>query len=141
MSLATYLHFDGNAREAAHFYADVFGVETGTLMTFGDGMPDMPEFPLSAEDKQRIMHTQLRINGDLLMLSDAMPGLPFTAGTNFSITYLGTDVEEMTRLFGRLAEGGRVDMPLTESSWSPLYGQVTDKFGIGWQFNHDVNLA
>ncbi len=141
MALATYLNFDGNTREAVHYYADVFGVETGSLMTFGENMPDSPEFQLSEADKQRIMHAQLHINGDLLMFSDTLPGMPYTAGNNFSITYLSTDVDEMQRLFARLAEGGRVDMPLQETSWSPLYGQVTDKFGIAWQFNHDVNLA
>lgn len=24
-------------------------------------------------------------------------------------------------------------MPLQETFWSPLYGQVTDKFGVTWQ--------
>jgi PhnB protein len=23
-------------------------------------------------------------------------------------------------------------MPLTKTFWSPLYGQVTDQFGVGW---------
>jgi PhnB protein len=28
-------------------------------------------------------------------------------------------------------------MELQETFWSKLYGQVTGKFGIHWQFNYD----
>ncbi len=30
------------------------------------------------------------------------------------------------------AQDGKVDMPLTPTFWSPLYGMLTDKFGVGW---------
>src|SRR5690606_40073884 len=40
--------------------------------------------------------------------------------------------DEAHRIFNALASGGTVDMPLTKTFWSPLYGQVTDQFGVGW---------
>lgn len=141
MALATYLNFDGNAREAVTFYADVFGVDAGELMTYGGSMPDNPDFQVPEGAKNRIMHAELRINGDWVMFSDTYPGMSHTVGNNFSITYLGKDAGEIETLFSRLSEGGNVDMPLSATSWSQLYGQVTDKFGIGWQFNLDERYA
>ncbi len=34
--------------------------------------------------------------------------------------------------FNALADGGKIDMPLTKTFWSPRYGMVTDKFGVAW---------
>ena len=39
---------------------------------------------------------------------------------------------EAERLFHALAEGGRVQMPLAQTFWSPKFGMVADRFGIGW---------
>ena len=36
------------------------------------------------------------------------------------------------RAFDALADGGSVQMPLTRTFWSPCYGMVTDRFGLGW---------
>jgi len=39
---------------------------------------------------------------------------------------------EAHRVFNALATNGQIMMPLTETFWSPLYGQVTDQFGVAW---------
>ena len=31
-----------------------------------------------------------------------------------------------------LADGGSIQMPLAQTFWSPCYGMVTDRFGVGW---------
>jgi PhnB protein len=36
------------------------------------------------------------------------------------------------RAFDALAEGGSIEMPITKTFWSPCYGMVTDRFGLGW---------
>jgi PhnB protein len=36
------------------------------------------------------------------------------------------------RAFAALADGGTVQMPLAKTFWSPCYGMVTDRFGLGW---------
>ena len=42
------------------------------------------------------------------------------------------DEASARRAFDRLAAGGQVQMPLCKTFWSPLFGMLTDKFGIGW---------
>ena len=36
------------------------------------------------------------------------------------------------RAFDALADGGSVEMPLGKTFWSPCFGMVTDRFGLGW---------
>jgi PhnB protein len=37
--------------------------------------------------------------------------------------------------FTKLAEGGTVDVPLEKQMWGDVFGQLTDRFGIGWLVN------
>ena len=39
---------------------------------------------------------------------------------------------EADRLFGALGDGGKVEMPLGKTFFSPKFGMVQDKFGVGW---------
>jgi len=44
-----------------------------------------------------------------------------------------TAEEEIERIFGRLAQGGTVFMPLAAYPFSPLFAWVADQFGVSWQ--------
>jgi PhnB protein len=39
---------------------------------------------------------------------------------------------EADRMFAALGEGGKVGMPLAKTFWSPKFGMLTDRFGVGW---------
>ena len=39
---------------------------------------------------------------------------------------------EADRVFTALADGGTVQMPLTKTFYSPRFGMVADRFGVGW---------
>ncbi|SFF07425.1 PhnB protein [Paenibacillus catalpae] len=134
MSVDAYLNFDGNCREAAEFYAEVFGLDKPKLMTFGE-VPPHPDYPLPEEAKNLIMHTRLNIGGSNVMFSDVFPGMPFIVGNNITLAYVVEDEDKIRSAFDQLKVGGTIVMELQETFWSKLYGQVTDKFGIQWQFN------
>ena len=38
-------------------------------------------------------------------------------------------------MFDALADGGKVEMPLMQTFWSPRFGMLTDRFGVGWMVN------
>lgn len=135
MALNPYLVFDGNAQEAALFYADVFGLDQPQLMTFGE-IHSTEELPPGAKDL--IMHTYLDIAGGKLMISDNFPGMPYTPGDNFTIAYVSNDEQAIRDAFEKLKDGGTVKMELQETPWSKCYGSVTDKFNIEWQFSHEA---
>ncbi|MFJ5623950.1 VOC family protein [Peribacillus loiseleuriae] len=138
MSVDVYLNFNGNCREAVEFYAQVFETEKPQIMTFGESPPN-PEFPLPEEAKNLVMHTRLNISGSNVMFSDVFPGMPFIKGNNISLAIVSENLDEIKSQFDKLKEGGTVGMELQETFWSKCYGQLTDKFGIGWQFNNGIS--
>lgn len=135
MAIDIYVNFNGNCREAVEFYAMAFNAEKQQIMTFQDAPPD-PQFPVSEEMKNLVLHTFLKINGSTIMFSDVPPGMPFTAGNNITLVYSSNNMEEMKTIFYKLKEGGTVEMDLQETFWSKCYGSVKDKFGIGWQLSY-----
>jgi PhnB protein len=136
MSVDVYLNFNGNCREVVEFYAQVFGTEMPNIMTFGE-MPPNPEYPLAEEAKNLVMHTRLNIDGSNVMFSDVFPGMTFIEGNNISLSFVSKNMDDVKSSFNKLKEGGTVSMDLQETFWSKCYGQLTDKFGIHWQFNYD----
>jgi PhnB protein len=129
MTVAPYLSFNGQCREAMTFYAEVFGETDLTFLKYGDqpveGMEAMAE---------RIMHSDLKIDGALLMAADSPMGRAQSAG-NVSVMHDPADVASGKAKFDRLAEGGTVTMPFAPTFWSPGFGMVTDRFGIHWMFS------
>lgn len=131
-----YLNFNGNCRDAALFYAQVFGLESPQIMTFGEAPKD-PNFTLPEEANNLVMHTRLNISGSNVMFSDVFPGMPFVQGNNVSLALVSKDIDEIKSAYEQLKVGGKVQMELQETFWSDCYGSLTDKFGIEWQFSHD----
>ncbi|MBK3496097.1 VOC family protein [Viridibacillus sp. YIM B01967] len=136
MAINVYLNFNGNCREAAEFYADVFKTEKPQIMTFGES-PQSPEYTLPEEAKDLVMHTRLSILGSNVMFSDVFPGSPFVEGNNVSLAVVSDNEEELRSAYEALKVGGKVAMELQETFWSKCYGSLKDKFGIEWQFSHE----
>ncbi len=136
MTLSTYLHFNGNCREAFEFYRSVFGGEFAIMQTFGDASTDIgvPE-----AEHDNIMHVSYPIGSSMLMGSDVPStfGSVKNVGDNFSITYASSSKEETDTLFAKVSAGGVVTMPLEDVFWGAYFGSCTDKFGVNWMFNCD----
>ena len=132
-----YLTFMGNCEEAFNFYRSVFGGEFPYVGRFKD-MPESSGNKVSDAEKEKIMHISLPISDEtVLMGSDTSEGFgqPVEAGNNFSISINTDSVEEATRIFNALSEGGRINMPLEKTFWNAYFGMMTDKFGIHWMVN------
>lgn len=130
MALNTYLNFNGNCATAFAQYKEIFGGEYTTFMTFGD-MPG--EQPMSEADKAKIMHVSLGIGGGHLMGSDMPASMPrATIGDNFSLSYTASSQDEANRIFAALSAGGKVNMPMQQTFWSPWFGMLVDRYGIQW---------
>ncbi len=136
MPVQPYINFNGNCREAVEYYTKVFGAAKPEIMSFGDAPEDM-DFPVTEETKDLVMHTALEIEGSTVMFSDVPPGMPFILGNNIGLVIISKDMDRIRSMFNALKAEGTVVMDLQETFWSKLYGMVTDKFGIAWQFHHD----
>jgi PhnB protein len=131
MLVQPYLFFDGRCEEAVTFYRSALGAEVETVMRYKD-CPDTPPpgmVPPGSENK--VMHACFRIGETSVMASDGgCQGHPSFQGFSLSITV--PSEAEADRKFNALAEGGKVTMPLGKTFFSPRFGMVTDRFGVGW---------
>ena len=131
MKVQPYLFFEGRCAEALEFYKIALGAEVITALRFKDN-PEPPEAsmtPPGMEDK--IMHMAFRIGDTEIMASDGRCSGQATP-QGFSLCITAANEAEAQRLFGNLAHGGQVQMPLTKTFFSPQFGMVADRFGVSW---------
>lgn len=129
MTIAPYLFFDGNCEEAVRFYERSLGAKVEMLMRYKEGPPAMPG--MHANFGEKVMHCSLRIQGQPAFLcADDCMGHPTFGG--FRLTYTASDEPEAQRVFTALSEGGTVDAPLAKTFFSPAFGMLRDRFGVGW---------
>jgi PhnB protein len=138
--VSTYLNFSRNTEQAFNFYKSVFGGEFsgGGIARFrdvpaSDGMP-----PLAEEDKNLIMHIQLPILGNhILMGTDAPESMGFQVnfGNNAHINLEPDTRAETKKLYDALSAGGQVIMELQDMFWGAYYGSCIDRFGVHWMFH------
>jgi PhnB protein len=128
MHVQPYLNFDGRCDEALEFYQTAIGAELGMVLRWKDS-PDQTIRSPGNEDK--VMHSQFQVGDTTVMASDGRcTGKPSFHGITLSIS-AGSEAEA-ERLFAALADGGQVQMPLGKTFFSPRFGMVADKFGVGW---------
>jgi PhnB protein len=131
MKLEPYLFFEGRAEEAIELYRKVLGAEVEMLMRFKDSPEPPPPGMVPPGSENRIMHASLRIGDARVMISDGSArGNPKFEG--FSLSLSAANEAEAKRLFAALGEGGQVRMPLTKTFFSPCFGMLADRFGVGW---------
>ena len=131
MKVQSYLFFDGRCEEAIEFYKKALGAKVEMLMRFKenpDGM-NSPMCPPGSDEK--ILHSCFRIGDTEVMASDGYAkGNPEFKG--FCLSVSAKDEADADKMFNALGEGGQVRMPLMKTFFSPRFGMVADKFGVGW---------
>ena len=137
LQVQPYLSFEGRCEEALAFYSKALGARLGTLMRYrdnpepapGGGCADGAAGAGPAPDM--VMHADFTVGATQLMASDGMgSGQPDFRGINLSLN--PADVSEAERLFHALADGGQVRIPLGKTFFSPAFGMLADRFGVGW---------
>jgi PhnB protein len=133
MKLNPYLHFAGNAEEVLHFYQSVLGGEITMLSRYGDS-----PMPTDEDWKQKIMHSRLVFDGNLVMISDSFKERPVNTEGNIQLSIEIESVEKINEVFPKMAEGGTITMELQDMFWGARFGMLKDKFGVSWMFNHEL---
>ncbi|MBV2365767.1 VOC family protein [Streptomonospora nanhaiensis] len=128
VTTTTHLNFRGEARAALEHYRSVFGGRL-TAVTYKDtGAP--------ADGKEAdwvVWGEVVGENGFHVMAYDVPSELPWDQGANpFFVSVRGDDADEITALWQKLEKGSTVAQPLGPSQWAPLYGMLTDRFGVTW---------
>jgi len=124
-----YLFFEGRTEEALQFYQKALGAKVEMMMRNRES-PEPPPPGMNAP-AEKIMHSSFLIDGARVMASDGMcSGKPNFQGFSLSVT--ATTEADAKKKFNALAEGGKVTLPLNKTFFSPAFGMLTDRFGVGW---------
>jgi len=129
-TINTYVFFKGRCEEALEYYKEHLGAEVTCLIRFSEAPEPAPEGMLPEGYENKVMHSQFKVANAEIFASDGCE--PDKTPEGFSLALTIPSRDEAVRVFDALADSGTVNMPLAETFWSPLYGQVTDKFGVGW---------
>lgn len=137
IDVSTHLNFRGDARAALEFYQSVFGGDL-TVVTYADAHAVQ-----EPSEAQQVMFGQVVAdNGFRVMAYDVPSRLPLDRGQDpFFVSVRGDSGEEISAFWHALAEGATIVQPLAPSGWTPLYGMLTDRFGITWVLDVAVAYA
>lgn len=123
-----HLWFDKEAKEAAKFYTTLFPDSNITSMT------TIHEVPTPTGDCDLV---SFELNGQPFMAINAGPLFKFNPSLSFMVNFDPSRDrnarENLDALWGELAQGGTVLMPLDKYPFSEHYGWIQDKYGLSWQ--------
>ncbi len=125
-----YLMFNGRCEEAIEFYKKALGAEVAMVMRYKESPEPPPPGMMPDNWGDKIMHASFKLGGNLIMASDGCRAEPGFSG--FSLSLALPDEAAAQKAYAALSEGGAVHMPLGKTFWSPCFGMVADKFGLGW---------
>jgi PhnB protein len=132
-----HINFNGNAEAAFTFYKSVFGGEFSKVVYFKE--ISSPEYPIPANEENKLMYIALPIGGGVLMANDILEvmGKVSEEENRSKISINAESKEEAYKLFNGLSAGGQIEMPLDEHPDGTYFAMFRDKFGIEWMVKFD----
>lgn len=122
-----FLMFDGQAEEAMRFYVALFPesrvIEIARYGKGADGVDGT------------VSRAQFTIGGQTFLCTDSVVKHAFTFTPSISLYVECKSRERMQALVDKLADGGKVFMPLDNYGFSKLFAWVADRFGVSWQLS------
>lgn len=131
MTVQPYLFFEGRCAEAVEFYKRALGAEVLMMMRYKDAPGPKDPNMCPPENMDNVMHCTMKVGNSIVMCSDGMAKHPPEFKGFFLSLNLATEADAKQR-YDALVEGGKVVMPLGKTFWSPCFGMLHDRFGIGW---------
>lgn len=129
-SIIPYLTFHGQAKEAAEFYTELFGLVNLGVQRYGDA-----DFPSPPEAEDLVIHCHLQKGDFQLMLADSTEVRPQEVQHGLSLTVQCESDQEIQKLYDGLLQEGTMLMELQQTFWGTKYGKVRDKYGFVWDLN------
>jgi PhnB protein len=129
MRLNPYIQFGTNTAEALEFYRSVFGGDV-VLSHFKD-------YGTEGADGDLVMHGQIETPAGFTIMAADTPSFMSGPATesNITVSLSGDDAETLRGYWQGLSEGAEVGTPLEKQMWGDEFGQLTDRYGVGWLVN------
>jgi PhnB protein len=140
VNVQPYLFFEGRAEEALNFYTKALGTKPDMIMRYREAPEPPPPGKVPPGSDDKVMHASFHVGDTEVMLSDGFcSGKSQFAG--FSLSISAPDEATARRYFDAMSAGGNVTMPLGPTFWSPCFGMLTDRFGVGWMITVESKEA
>jgi len=118
---SVYYSFDGKAEEALEFYTDVFGGEVKSIMRYKEGPPN---FANDEKIANWLMHGAAKLTDNMT--------IGIKVGNQIEAMVEAETEAEADHIFARLAEGGKMIMPMQVQFWGDYYASLVDRYGNLW---------
>lgn len=123
--ITTFLMFEGKAEEAMNFYTSLFNQsEIVSISRYDENGPGK---------EGTVIHATFTLNGQEFMCIDSYVKHDFTFTPAMSLYVTCDREEEIETVFNKLAQDGKVLMPLGSYPFSKKFGWLNDKYGVSWQ--------
>jgi PhnB protein len=129
MRLAPSLFFTTRCEPALTFY-ERCGLGKATILLRW-GQNDMPVRTEAMRGK--VLHARFEGPGVLFYASDNDDAEPMK-GSALMLEF--DNLAAMRELFGRMAVGGLITVPLARQYWGSDFGMLVDAFGVQWMFSY-----
>lgn len=127
--IVPFLWFDDSAEAAAELYVSLFNNSaTGDTTRY-----DEEAAKVSGRPEGSVMTVPFSLKELEFVALNGGPEFSFTPAVSLFVAC--ESEEEIDRLWGKLAEGGKVLMELQKYPFSEKFGWLDDRFGVSWQFN------
>ncbi len=117
--ITPFLWFDNQAEEAINYYVSIFN--------------NAKMVQTNRDPEGNLFTATFQLEGQEFMALNGGPEFNFTPAVSFFVN-CDTAVE-VDELWQKLAEGGKVLMPLDTYPFSEKFGWVADEYGVSWQIN------
>jgi PhnB protein len=135
-----YLNFNGNCEEAFNFYQQVFDKPSLGKNRYRD-MPPSPDFELPESEKNKILHTAIMINDEVMLMgSDCSDhfGQKAVFGTSTYVMLDAQTADEAKKLHEKLSyKAQKLEMELGETFFAELFSSFIDQFGVAWMIHYE----
>ena len=141
MKITSYLIFNGQAEEAANFYADLLGGKIGDIYRY-DSMPPQPGMPEIPDDfKQKIMHCCIVYPGGSMAVSDTLPSDPRNFGNGgHMLTLMCDSIAQTEEIYAKLCvDAKKIQCEISEAFFAKRYAEVVDCYGVLWALLYEEN--
>jgi PhnB protein len=133
MKLHTFLNYGGNCEEAFRFYEQHLGGKIMMMMTQAQ-QPNPNDVP--PDRKNAILHARIQI-GDAELMGSDVPPERFQPMRSAYLSLTVSSTVEAERIYGLLADGGEIFMPMEETFFAFRFAMLRDRFGTAWMILHE----
>jgi PhnB protein len=130
MMIMPYLFLGGRCEEAINFYGKALGAKVQMMLRYKDSPEPPPPGMVPPGYENKVMHASFQVGGSMVLASDGCGETQQLGGFSLSLTV--ADETEAERAFNALADGGKIQIPLGKTFFSPRFGMVADRFGVAW---------